>query len=348
MPASEVRCRLSGLLGRTIISMDRIYGGRNSRLYRLTCTDSQYYAAKLYMGEDPSARARLDTEYTSLEYLRSNGLDCVPGPVAVDKAQGCAVYEYVEGQKISSSEVTPSDIDDAVDFLMRLKELSRRPGSEQLPRASDACFSVHEGFAGISARLNQLMGLPKSGPQYLALHSFLEEEFSPALVGIREWCESTLASLGMSPESQVAGAELTLSPSDFGFHNALRRNTGQIVYLDFEYFGWDDPAKMTSDFLLHPAMELGESLKRRFVANILNGFAAHEELQLRLEITYPLHGLKWCLLVLNEFVPQKLIRRGFAEKTLPETEELQSLQLSKARNILERVKLEYQQFPYNR
>ena len=43
-----------------------------------------------------------------------------------------------------------------------------------------------------------------------------------------------------------------LSPSDFGFHNALRRPDGTIVFVDFEYFGWDDPAKMMADAMLHP------------------------------------------------------------------------------------------------
>ena len=30
----------------------------------------------------------------------------------------------------------------------------------------------------------------------------------------------------------------------------------EITSIDFEYFGWDDPVKLTADFLWHPAMEL--------------------------------------------------------------------------------------------
>ena len=56
-------------------------------------------------------------------------------------------------------------------------------------------------------------------------------------------------------EAELPVEQRTLSPSDFGFHNALRRPDGRVVFLDLEYFGWDDPAKMISDFLLHPALE---------------------------------------------------------------------------------------------
>ena len=39
-----------------------------------------------------------------------------------------------------------------------------------------------------------------------------------------------------------------ISPSDFGFHNALLKSNGDIKFIDFEYAGFDDPAKITSHF----------------------------------------------------------------------------------------------------
>ena len=98
----------------------------------------------------------------------------------------------------------------------------------------------------------------------------------------------------------------TLSPSDFGFHNALKRPDGQIVFLDFEHFGWDDPAKMIADFLLHPHpdMAIGKSLKRRFIRRMLQCFEDQADLLQRVEIVYPLFGLKWCMIILNPFSPQ--------------------------------------------
>ena len=57
-------------------------------------------------------------------------------------------------------------------------------------------------------------------------------------------------------------------------------------------------------------------------------------------------GLKWCLILLNEFVPESLGRREFAGGGDMDRETLQLQQLSKARDMLNRVAKEYRDFPY--
>jgi hypothetical protein len=84
------------------------------------------------------------------------------------------------------------------------------------------------------------------------------------------------------------------------------------VFLDFEYFGWDDPAKMVSDFLMHPGMSLSLSAKQRFLSGILDRCDFATNFKSRLNGVYPLWGLKWTLIMLNEFVPEHLRRRRFA------------------------------------
>jgi thiamine kinase-like enzyme len=174
----------------------------------------------------------------------------------------------------------------------------------------------------------------------------LVEEYIPCLTEIRRWCELKLKSDGQSFSAELKPHERTLSPSDFGFHNALRRPTGQIVFVDFEYFGWDDPAKMISDFLLHPAMDLSDVLKGRFLDNIFQGYQDYPHLAGRVAMVYSLWALKWCLILLNEFVPEHLGRRGFASERPLNESELQSQQLSKARRMLRDVMDNYQHFPY--
>ena len=104
----------------------------------------------------------------------------------------------------------------------------------------------------------------------------------------------------------------TLSPSDFGFHNALETQSGEIFFLDFEYFGWDDPAKTVCDFLLHPGMALSPSLKLQFATSLVRGLPWSQGLRERVAAYYPLFGLKWCLILLNEFLPNQILRRRFA------------------------------------
>jgi hypothetical protein len=82
---------------------------------------------------------------------------------------------------------------------------------------------------------------------------------------------------------------------------------------------------------------LRETLKQRFLASILARFKDISFLDKRVGIVYPLFGLKWCLKLLNEFVPELLKRRGFAVKKAIDKDELQNAQLAKAGRMLATV-----------
>ncbi|MFB0566226.1 MAG: hypothetical protein ACETWK_11190 [Candidatus Aminicenantaceae bacterium] len=347
LQSTELKSLFSRLLGCKAVSIEEIGWGRNSRVYQLRCEGPLTYAAKLYFTPHLNGRNRQEAEYSSLNFLWENGIRCIPRPIAVDWDRGCAVYEYINGSKISSKEVTNSDINFAVEFLEKLKNIKDRSGSRELPKASEACFSVQAIVRNIEIRMNRLSELKSIEIQYTALKEFLEKDFEPSFHKISEWSKLNLEQEGMSFVSELPYEERTLSPSDFGFHNALRLNEGRIVFLDFEHFGWDDPAKMVSDFLLHPEMKLDRSLKKQFVVRILRSFGDSKDLAKRIEIEYPLFGLKWCMILLNEFVPEHLQRRGFASKGGLDRSNLQVEQLKKAKQMLHRVMNEYECFPFN-
>ncbi|HRD75978.1 MAG TPA: aminoglycoside phosphotransferase family protein, partial [Hyphomicrobiaceae bacterium] len=58
--------------------------------------------------------------------------------------------------------------------------------------------------------------------------------------------------------------EQCLSPSDFGFHNALS-DAGRVTFIDFEYAGRDDPAKLASDFCCQPEIPVPAEQHEAFV-----------------------------------------------------------------------------------
>jgi hypothetical protein len=128
----------------------------------------------------------------------------------------------------------------------------------------------------------------------------------------------------------------TLSPSDFGFHNARRRADGSLVFLDFEYFGWDDPAKLTADILLHPGMVLSAEEDKRFRRGLAGINREDETYGARLSALWPLFGLRWCLILLNEFLPERWLRRAYADGGR-DRETARARQLDKAEAMLRRV-----------
>jgi phosphotransferase family enzyme len=343
MEGCEIISIASRLLGRAVLSAQPLGGGRNSRVYALVCEDSTRYAAKLYFRDVSDDRDRLSVEFSALQFLLDNGVYCVPRPITKDSQYGCGIYEYVRGGKMPPEAVSRSDIDEAVQFLTVIDRLKSRAGSENLPAAAEAFFSAQGIVDNVAQRLERLSFVENaSGP----LRSFLADEFAPAFREIAAWSTSSIERARRSVFAELPWEERTLSPSDFGFHNALRRETRGIVFLDFEYFGWDDPAKMLADFLLHPAMKLSQELKRRFAVGIFNGFAHHPHLAARAESLYPLFGLKWCLILLNEFIPEHRLRRGFAGGGDLDAADVEAEQLCKARRMLESIKNEYGRFPY--
>ena len=65
----------------------------------------------------------------------------------------------------------------------------------------------------------------------------------------------------------------------------------------------------------------------------------------RLPVAYALFGLKWCMILLNEFIPESCARRRFSGETLPE-EELLRGQLAKAEAMLDHVEAVFPGFPF--
>ena len=226
-----------------------------------------------------------------------------------------------------------------MDFLLRLKNIGNSEGVDDIGPAAEACFSVQEILSNINQRLAALSSLDGNGPQYQDLKRFLETQLQPILADVRRRAEREL---GKSISLEINREERTLSPSDFGFHNALRRPDGNLVFLDFEYFGWDDPAKMIADFLLHPAMEIPGPLRTEFLSSMLDGFDEYPELSARVSLVYPMFALKWCLILLNEFIPERLARRNLHGSKPMDPATIQSQQLAKARSMLDKASPGYE------
>jgi len=160
-----------------------------------------------------------------------------------------------------------------------------------------------------------------------ALAQFLHEELEPEMRDRKDAlrCWDLDAALAHGPQ--------TLSPSDFGFHNALRRPDGSLVFIDFEYFGWDDPVKLTADFLWHPAMRLDTAERRTFLKGVRELYGGDAGFLKRLAVSYPFYGIRWTLIILNEFLPQLWARRAFSGKGR-DWEASKREQLAKARATL--------------
>jgi hypothetical protein len=301
-PAMDIARKL---VGGPVLGMSRVAGGRNSRVYRVDAGD-RVFALKRYPSLEDDPRDRLGVEAAALEWMGQHGLDMVPRLVATDRGSNSALLSWEEGSQVR--EVGPSDIDQAGDFLRRLAML---PGSARFPAthlAAGACLSGAEIERQIRKRagdLHRLEGEP-------ALRFFLTEQFARSLEDTLSTARKALSSSGCSFEVDLAHEQRRLVPSDFGFHNALRDKEGRLTFVDFEYFGWDDPAKLTADMLLHPGTPVAPQLRSRFHAAAEKLYGDDPDFATRLRAFLPLFGLRWVLILLNEFHPERWRKRMLA------------------------------------
>lgn len=335
----------SKLLGSPAAELTQIHGGGNNRVYRVRQDGGGDVALKLYAPPGTArddAIARLKREFNGLLFLGKNGFTAVPKAMAVDWPGLAALYEWVEGTKpalLAPEQRVPGDIAAAIRFIGDLHHLSGDAGASRQfeDRAREACLSGAELLRQVAGRLDRLSELAAETD----LQAFLRGTFRPAFDLAGQRLTGWAATSGLALASEIAASRRVLSPSDFGFHNALRRSNAELSFIDFEYFGWDDPVKLLADFVWHPAMRLSPVERAAFLAESLPRFTARDpQILARFNAQFPLYGLRWAAILLNEFLPARWQRRIFAGKgdaSPADWEAAKARQLARAHHYLQIV-----------
>lgn len=326
-PASEV---LSRLLPGTQTVLYRLSGGANNRVWEVRYPQGRFLLKEYYTGAE-GGRDRFSSEQAFYRLAAERVPGQVARAVAWDTEGKAALFDWIEGDKLSSGKVEAEHVSQAMDFF---EALNRHPLPEHsaLPEAAESARSVERHLEIIDQRVARLTELSGSGPEARQAADLVRNGISPAWEIIRKRLVKEWPSRGK-------GSSLCppcVSPSDFGFHNALLRADGRLCFFDFEYAGWDDPAKMLADFFSQPRIPVPAkffpaAVKR--VAGILNADPLLEE---RTRALWPAYQLKWICIMLNEFLPQGESRRQFSFGA-PVRETLQQEKLGQARVALQRL-----------
>jgi hypothetical protein len=296
-------------------------GGSNNRVFRVEGAGGEALLKEYHRSPD-DPRDRLASEFGFCEYAWKAGVRAAPKPLAKDAERGLALYEYVHGRKLSADEATEAKVDEALDFFESLNR--ERGGAAGLPSASEAAFSTAEHVTVVAKRIERLA--QSEG----AARAFVRGPLTKA------WAGAAKQAL-RSGQPPVPQQDRRVSPSDFGFHNALLEESGRLRFIDFEYAGWDDPAKTACDFFCQPAVPAPPSSFDRFVERLARGLSDPKGFRERAKVLRPVYQLKWCCIMLNDFLPAGARRRAFAGAEPTET--VLAAQLEKAKNALAKVSL---------
>ena len=311
--------------------------GGNNRAYRVDA-GGRRFLAKRYFRHPSDDRDRLGAEFSFLSYAQQAGIRCVPKPLARSDAAGIGIYEFIDGRRLAQDELRAGHVDRALDFFLALNRPGARLLAADISNASEARFSIGDQLELVQERVDRLSRIAAKSEldaQAVAFAAAMRERWAALRARVLAECRAQ----DLDAAAALAAVDRCLSPSDFGFHNALATPAGKLVFLDFEYAGWDDPAKMVSDFFSQPAVRVPAAHFERFLASALAFSPNAGRLAARTRILLPVFRMKWCCIVMNEFLPDTLRRRRFADPS-PDEAGRKRAQLDKAQRLFALIQVQ--------
>jgi hypothetical protein len=292
-------------------ALSRLDGGKNNQVYRVMTDTGVEVVLKHYFSDPRDPRDRLAAEWGFLRHTWSRGVRTVPEPVASDPTARAGLYGFVPGRKLLATELGPHHIDAAIDFVLAVNAAPRDP--QALAPASEACFSLADHIATVERRVARLATLDPEAPHVQHAQRLVDEVLLPKWNAVKARLTDDAHDAGLEIDRALRPDECCLSPSDFGFHNALADEAGRVTFLDFEYAGRDDPAKMVSDFFCQPEIPIPLSYYPGFLTRLADGLELDDAARARCRILLDAYRVKWSCIILNDFLPVGAARRSFAE-----------------------------------
>lgn len=286
------------------VAATALTGGKNNRVFAVTLAGGSQVVLKSYHHDPRDTRDRLGAEWAFLSHVWSLGVRNVPQPLASSPSDHAGLYGMVPGAR--PDPVTPDLIAQAADFAVSIN-CGAMPG---LAPGSEACFSIAEHVATVSRRVARLAQLDADAPHLGAANRFVAERLTPQWQRVSELIASSSDRCSVDPAARIARP--IVSPSDFGFHNCLVES-GTARFIDFEYAGMDDPAKLVCDFFCQPEVPVPLDQFDAFVTRLAAGLGLQEDDTWRCRLLLDAYRIKWTCIILNEFLPLGASRRAFAD-----------------------------------
>lgn len=300
-------CSQSGLAAPR--DVERLTGGKNNRVYRVRLADGGDAVLKLYHHDERDPRDRLKAEWEFIDYVWARGVRNVPQPLAMERASHSGLYGFVEGRRRAPEEIDAAAVAAASGFFVAINGAPKEP--EKLAPGSEACFSLVDHLATIDRRVARLSSLDGEAPLVDEATRLVQNRLAPTWKRVRDGIEAAAAREGIDLPSAIATE--CVSPSDFGFHNALFGDDGRATFLDFEYAGRDDPAKLVCDFFCQPEVPVPLGFFETFLDAIASPLGLRDVDLWRCRALLPAYRIKWVCIILNEFLAVGASRRAFAD-----------------------------------
>ena len=324
----ESAATLAKELGANVKNIVKLDGGINNDVYRVD-TEQRSFVLKRYPEIGTNLRDRMKAEVEFLQYANKAAPSFVPRLIDFDFHKRAVLMEFIKGKPfIEGQSLSKNQIRDGIRFFetinqdrMAAKKVVSMDAAEGFRKLTDHLKNVEQRISKLSTGHLQIASIDKSSK----LINRLNAEYAT----VRQITLTRIAQGRTNDETALE--HRCISASDFGFHNAIQTANG-VKFIDFEFAGWDDPAKASVDFVLQPRVpvlakptSLFKALTRQFVDG-------DEE---RINLLVAILRLKWLCIILSILEPERFDRL-MKVKTPTEREFFVELQLRIASAYFER------------
>ena len=285
----ELELMLSTGKGKKIIGKD----GNNSSIIKLkNPTDQREIAVKFYRKNNKEHINRQRRESNFIKKAKeTKAKDYVP-TIFMEKEDKWTAFYWIEGENMKTLKET--DIMTIGDFIENLNQKKNNDVDEK-ENAVDALINISALEIQLNQRIKEIIEAPKvSGKEDL-----------------RDWMINKVIQKGIKDSNKIYDKikcenyfteiknSQILSPSDVGIHNTIRTEKG-LVFIDFEYSGFDDLAKLACDWVLQPEYPLNRKKEEQLINRLeeMDVYANKTKNWIQRYMTIKeLYHFKWCLIM---------------------------------------------------
>ena len=273
-----------------------VRGGKNSKIIRLRTENNEMdIAIKFYRKQKLEGINRQERERKFIELAKkTKAKDCVPS-ILMEKEDDWTAFYWIEGTRMRT--VEEADIETITTFIENINQKTNEKGSgaHRVQNAVDALTTIESLTGNIKQRTIEIIESTEIAGKGEFRNWMIKKVIQEGMQRVNKAKEDRIGDNYFKDMKQCQ----ILSPSDVGVHNTIRTREG-LVFLDFEYSGYDDLAKMTCDWVLQPEYPLNRKKEELLIEGLENmDIYANKSKDWinRYYATKKIYHFKWCLII---------------------------------------------------
>jgi thiamine kinase-like enzyme len=246
--------------------IEKLNGGINNPTYLFFNKKYKFVLKQIKAEPSPTFNNYL-AEKQLLTLASTVAVTNVPKLISALDNERVLILEYIQPDNIENLfNVNLFSIKECINFIKKLNSDPQLSHKTITQRAADSSCKLSEHILNIDLRISNFNTdhLPTE------LNTKASELLS---LLVKKWGDlknESIEYLNNNPSINTIDENfMIVSPSDFGFHNIIIKNN-KLVFIDFEFSGWDDPAKMYCDFILQPKFQIPREFYNLLNENFLN------------------------------------------------------------------------------